>query len=87
MSDKGIEHWLDRVGRMASVQLSVEGELQEALWYAHHAGANLSTLACAAERTEEQVTEALAQVDPAELRDPDEPEVDWLYSRGGAIYA
>jgi hypothetical protein len=67
MSDKGIEHWLDRIGRLTTVQLSVEGELQEALWYAHHAGADLPTLARAAERTEEQVAEAIAEVDPAEL--------------------
>jgi hypothetical protein len=87
MSDKGIEHWLDRIGRMTTVRLSVEGELQEALWYAHHAGADLPTLARAAERTEEQVAEAIAEVDPAELGDPDEPAVEWLYSRGGAIYA
>lgn len=87
MVENTVEHHTARISRMRALAYEVEGELNESVYRAHALGAPIAELAHHAETDEQGIRRILAGIDPDELRDDDEPEPDWLYSTGGAIFS
>lgn len=87
MSENTAEHYRERISRMRSLGWEVEGELHESVYRAHRLGVPIAELARLAETDEQGVRRILDHIVTGDLRDDGEPEPDWLYSRGGAIFS
>jgi hypothetical protein len=86
MADRSVEYLMKRIGRMRSLGWLVEWELHCAIYRAHHQGVPLAELAHTAELNADHILQIIGDVNPDELPDPEDPEVDWVCSQGGAIY-
>jgi hypothetical protein len=80
------EYLIDRMARMRDLIWLAEGELHSAIFRARRMGIPLAEIVRVSERDEGLIERIIDEFNPDDLPGPDEPEPNWLYARGGAIF-